>query len=258
MEAALTEGALLASFEQSLGQPWLAPYRRQGQVLLQALGQSASVAEALNRTLAQRPPIALPGGLLRFVPQAALPAGEAYERFVHRAASVPTRDNAHDLLNGLIWLLWPQLKARLNALHMSQRGDDLRGSTRGPLRDALTVLDENAALLSAPQPLCEALRARDWQRLFVTLRPLWQQARLLPFGHALLEKLMQPRKPICAHVLILPALDEAAVCAALDDADWLARKPFLPLPVLGVPGWWPANESADFYADAQVFRAPRP
>ncbi|MFN7122209.1 MAG: DUF3025 domain-containing protein, partial [Hydrogenophaga sp.] len=34
-------------------------------------------------------------------------------------------------------------------------------------------------------------------------------------------------------------------------------KPFTPLPVLGVPGWWPANEDAGFYADASVFRAPR-
>ena len=219
--------------------------------------QSDSVAEALNRALAQRSaPIALPGGHLRFVPQEFLPVGEAYESFVHREASVPTRDNAHDLLNGLIWLLWPRLKTRLNSLHMSQRGD-LRGSTRGPLRDALTVLDENAALLCAPPALSEALQAREWHRLFVELRPLWQQAQLLPFGHALLEKLMQPRKPICAHVLILPTLDDASVCATLDDVDWLARKPFVPLPVLGVPGWWPANQSADFYADPLVFRLPR-
>ncbi|MFW9622167.1 MAG: DUF3025 domain-containing protein, partial [Macromonas sp.] len=39
--------------------------------------------------------------------------------------------------------------------------------------------------------------------------------------------------------------------------DWLARKPFTPLPVLGVPGWWPANADPTFYADAQVFRPLR-
>ena len=34
---------------------------------------------------------------------------------------------------------------------------------------------------------------------------------------------------------------------------------FAPLPVLGVPGWWPANESPAFYDDATVFRqAARP
>ncbi len=29
------------------------------------------------------------------------------------------------------------------------------------------------------------------------------------------------------------------------------------LPVLGVPGWWPANEDEAFYDDASVFRPPR-
>jgi len=32
----------------------------------------------------------------------------------------------------------------------------------------------------------------------------------------------------------------------------------VPLPVLGVPGWWAGNEAPDFYADAQVFRPARP
>ena len=41
-------------------------------------------------------------------------------------------------------------------------------------------------------------------------------------------------------------------------AEKLATKPFAHLPVLGVPGWWPDNASPDFYADASVFRAPRP
>ena len=34
----------------------------------------------------------------------------------------------------------------------------------------------------------------------------------------------------------------------------LADKPFAHLPVLGVPGWWPANEDPAFYDDAAVFR----
>ena len=37
----------------------------------------------------------------------------------------------------------------------------------------------------------------------------------------------------------------------------LATKPFTPLPVLGVPGWWPANQDPAFYDDATVFRPPR-
>jgi hypothetical protein len=94
---------------------------------------------------------------------------------------------------------------------------------------------------------------------------LWAQARLVLFGHALLEKLVTPYKSITAHVLAEPvpaALgdDLAAWDAWLApqlDAHALARKPFTPLPVLGVPGWWPANEAPGFYADAGVFRPPR-
>ena len=40
-------------------------------------------------------------------------------------------------------------------------------------------------------------------------------------------------------------------------AEYLAQKPFVPLPVLGVPGWWAANAAPDFYDDPKVFR-PRP
>ena len=127
------------------------------------------------------------------------------------------------------------------------------------MRDALTLCDENAAFLIAPQPLWDALIARDWQQLFVELRPMWQDAQLVLFGHALLEKLVSPRKPITAHVyLTQPATDSIASLdawiAADISAEKLASKPFLPLPVLGVPGWWTENEKLSFYEDILVFR----
>ena len=34
----------------------------------------------------------------------------------------------------------------------------------------------------------------------------------------------------------------------------LAAKPFTPLPVLGIPGWWPENQNFSFYDDSLVFR----
>jgi hypothetical protein len=98
--------------------------------------------------------------------------------------------------------------------------------------------------------------------LFGDLRPRWTQTRLVLFGHALLEKLASPRKAITAHVYqAQPATD---LIADLDSwvaqdlsPEKLASKPFAPLPVLGVPGWWPANEDPAFYEDVQVFRAAR-
>jgi hypothetical protein len=41
------------------------------------------------------------------------------------------------------------------------------------------------------------------------------------------------------------------------DADTVSARPFAHLPVLGVPGWWPDNETAGFYQDPAVFRPAR-
>jgi hypothetical protein len=46
---------------------------------------------------------------------------------------------------------------------------------------------------------------------------------------------------------------DAALAEAFT-ADRLAGKPFTPLPVLGVPGWWPENQNFSFYDDSLVFR----
>jgi hypothetical protein len=236
--------------------PWFAPFAAEGRAVRMAVEQGAALPQALDA-----------GGAcpVRFVPQTELPAGTAYEQFIFDTGRVPTRENLHDFFNGLCWLRFPLTKQRLNQLQAAEIAVAGVGAVRGPVRDALTLFDENAALLQAPAPLWDALVARDWQRLFVTLRPLWAQARLVLFGHALLEKLVTPYKSITAHVLREP------VPASLGDdlttwdgwlaerlsAPALAAKPFTPLPVLGVPGWWAANNDPAYYADAGVFRPAR-
>ncbi|BEP66319.1 MULTISPECIES: DUF3025 domain-containing protein [unclassified Variovorax] len=231
--------------------PWLAPYRDPGEAVARAVAHSGTVAAALQ---AAKPP-AVPD----FVTQDALPEGQAYEAHIFRTRTVPTRDNLHDFFNGLVWLAFPETKRRLNELQAAEIARAGVGATRGPLRDALTLFDENGAVLDAPPALWEALVARDWQALFVTRRSLWHEARLLLFGHALLEKLVTPRKPITAHVLLThratgpAALDDAAIARSIG-AKRLEAKPFVPLPVLGVPGWCIENDAASFYADPQVFR----
>ena len=202
----------------------------------------------------------------RFVPQSDLPPHTAYEQHIFATGCVPTRDNLHDFFNGLVWLRFPLTKRRLNQLQAEQIAQAGIAPVRGPVRDALTLFDENAALLQAPDAIWQALLAHDWPRLLGELRPRWVEARLVLFGHALLEKLVAPYKSITAHVYRVPV-----PCALGDDlAAWdawlahqltasdLAQKPFTPLPVLGVPGWWPANENPAFHADAGVFRPKRP
>ena len=187
----------------------------------------------------------------------------AYEQFIFQTGCVPTRDNLHDFFNGLCWMVFPQTKQKLNRLQAAEIAAAGIRSVRGPVRDAITVFDENAALLHAPDALWDALVARQWQRLLAgDLRPLWHEARLVLFGHALLEQLVCPYKSITAHVWRVQGAMEAV--ADLDawlahdlTAAKLASKPFAPLPVLGVPGWWPANEDPAFYGDVQVFRPLR-
>ncbi len=236
--------------------PWLAPYGPLGMPAASAVATGASSADALNAVSApQSAPV-------QFVPQNDLPAGVAYESYIFQSGRCPTREGLHDFFNGLVWLNFPQTKRRLNQLHVAQIAQTGIQPVRGPARDGLTVFDENAAFLQAPDALWDALAAKDWQRLFVDLRPLWAQAHLVLFGHALLEKLVAPRKAITAHVY---RAHTAIHCmASLDawiatdlSADKLATKPFAHLPVLGVPGWWPANEVPGFYDDVSVFRPPK-
>ena len=241
---------------------WLAPWRTHAAAVQAGLARGQSVAQVLNALADAQ---AAAGGEVlpvRFVPQAALPAGQAYEDFIWHTRQVPTRDNPHDLFNGLAWLAFPRTKARLNQLQASEIAAAGVGATRGPLRDALTLFDENAAVLQARPELVQALQARQWRRLFVDLRSLWADARVLVFGHAAQEKLQQPRKAITVHVYLprgeLSAGHLDSALAADLSAEHLASKPYTPLPVLGIPGWWAANENFFFYDDSEVFRpAPR-
>jgi len=235
--------------------PWLAPYRPCGAPIATAVIQGATVCEALNQARQATTPV-------RFVPQSELPAGRAYEEHIFHSRDCPTRDGPHDFFNGLCWLRLPLTKLKLNQIQASQIAAAGIQNVRGKVRDATTLLDENGAIFQGPDALWEALLAKNWLRLFVELRPLWAQAQLLVLGHALLEKLMAPRKGMTAHVYraqsVVTPLAELDRWLAQDlTADKLALKPFAPLPVLGVPHWWAANAQPDFYHDAAVFRSAR-
>ena len=213
--------------------PWFQPYREVAAPVWARLAAGQPVHQAL--------------GDARFEPAGALASG--YEQHVAATGRVPTRDNAHDLFNGLVWLRCPGFKAALNRAHLA--APPAPTGRRGPQRDALTLLDESGLLLAAPPALAAALRAQDWAALFTTGRALWAEARALVVGHALLEKLLAPRKPLCARVLLVDDVEAPTLPAALCPAD------LPPLPVLGIPDWWAANASHGFYDDAQVFRPKR-
>ncbi|UCE32634.1 MAG: DUF3025 domain-containing protein [Burkholderiales bacterium] len=167
------------------------------------------------------------------------------------------------------------------------------GAARGPLRDAITLFDESGLVLATAQPqLLESLSRREWSAALIAGRARWLAAvRAIPFGHGLLQKLVAPYKALTAHAWILPLEPgvpglpgvpgvpgvpglhgvpgapgahaepdrdriDAALAEALQAAT-LAHKPFVPLPVLGIPGWWPENRDPAFYNDRKVFRPAR-
>lgn len=238
--------------------PWFRAVAARGRIVERA-PEVRRALDALAEPLRIRNALGLP---IRFAaPDAA--GASPYEAHIHATGEVPTRDNRHDLFNALVWLAFPRAKARLNALQAAAIARDGVGPRRGALRDAATLIDENAVLLvTRRQDLVDALAAHDWRRLFVVHRASWRtDVTVLVFGHALMEKMTSPFRGATGHALPI-ALDadaplahiDAAVADALDDG--LAPARLLPLPLLGIPGW-ADNEDAAFYDDASVFRPGR-
>ncbi|SIT44291.1 conserved hypothetical protein [Paraburkholderia ribeironis] len=254
--------------------PWFAPFAVRGQRWQQAaLTSYAALLTAMNADASAMRQTTGRGQRLAFIAQDDLPPGAAYEAHIASTGCVPTRHDLHDFFNGSMWFAFPRIKAALNA-RQSVAIDVLGvGPTRGDVRDALTLFDENALLFACADPaLSAALRGFDWHTLLVAGRAAWgASCEVRCFGHALLEKLMTPFKACTGHAWIVDVpcayfgWDAAArdawldqlVSAALLDTEALTSRMFAPLPVLGIPGWWPENESPAFYDDASVFRAGR-
>lgn len=256
---------------------------------------STKIAELLNQALAKInaekgnaattfPTAGMTAKPLQFVSQKALPEGEGYEAFIGKSGQIPTRDNLHDLFNGSIWLTFPKTKARLNFHHMQQIRQFGEAQGRGRVRDTITVFDENGAILVTANPdIGNALKAFDWQDCLVNPRADWDnptapnataKAGVYIFGHALLEQLITPRKPLCAHSLIIlvepsffaktmrekMAYLDDVLAKAVDDlltGENVTPKQLSPLPILGVPNFWEENEDKEFYNDSFVFRSGR-
>ena len=253
--------------------PWLAPYAERG--LRWQRGAQANPGDfvaMLARDARAAGHVTGNGQPLSFIEQAALPAGTAYEAHIAATGGVPTRRNLHDFFNALIWFAHPHVKAALNARQARAIERDGVTAARGAERDFLTLFDENAVLFVCSDPsLSAALRAFDWRRLFLDERAAWGvRCHVRVFGHALLEKLVSPYKACTGHAWIVAAPADYFAWSNAGQAAWLDRAVaaslaeaelnngcYAPLPILGVPGFWPANTDPRFYDDRQVFRAGR-
>jgi len=118
------------------------------------------------------------------------------------------------------------------------------------------------------------LAGRHWMSVFRDNASAWHgEIKVFVLGHALLEKFPQPYKSLTAHALLirldnsLLAKPRLTLMQMIDEmlAECLLAGSILdspaslsPLPLMGIPGWWPPLEqNADFYEDQQVFRPLR-
>lgn len=179
----------------------------------------------------------------------------------------------HDLLNALTWRVFPRAKAAVNRAHYEAL-PEAAGGRRGPRRDALTVFDESGVLVACCEPgLLDLVRGFRWRELFWTRRDRFRAAvRCFVFGHALYEKALAPYVGLTGHALLFEvepafmdlevreqvrALDAYAAERLADPAAVGDTRALAPLPVLGVPGWWPDNGHEAFYANERYFRPGR-
>ena len=200
-------------------------------------------------------------------PPRALSAIDFERRVVEQNELIVRPDNLHDVLNALVWLTFPKTKRSISAAHVAL-GITAGGSTRPRRRDVLTLFDEaGAIILSQRDDLKKLHEGHEWRKLFVDHRQEFiAEARPILFGHGALEQLVShPHRGLTAKALWLPRAHDTPL-PALDT--WMAKhiaseqllaknEHRLPLPIVGVPGWFAENELADCYDDAAVFRAFR-
>jgi hypothetical protein len=214
----------------------------------------------------------------RFVRQlpALLADGLHYEQRIAERGAIATRENNwHDLLNALVWLRFPRLKAALNARQVAQIA--IAGpKARTRAQCALTLFDEAGVIVVLRDPALLALwDAHDWHGLFWRERAAWSDGRIdaVVFGHALLEHALKRRQLLVGKALVVAEpqsvqTDNAALTQCRAAIEALARniaiaqllldpQELRPLPVSGIPGWHEDNCAEVFCRSAPCFCAVR-
>jgi hypothetical protein len=220
------------------------------------------------------------GKPLRFVAQeyGMLPLEARYEPRCYLQGEVQTReDNWHDLLNALVWFVFPAAKRSINARHYAAliSGNKVEGkSERGAIRDMNTLFDESGVVVPySDDSLADLLRSFSWKKLFWHRRTeLGRKMDFYLFGHGLYEKVLKPYVGLTGQGLLLKVeadffdlppqqqlikLD-ALIATYLDNQKHcLSTKELTPVPLLGIPGWTEENETESYYENTRYFRPGR-
>jgi len=202
---------------------------------------------------------------------------DRYEARLFLKGELQVRErNWHDVFNALAWLAFPRAKAAVNARHyqalLAQQA--ALAANRGATQDALTLFDEGGVIVACSEPdLLPMLRAFEWKRLFWRERErVINHMRWLLFGHAIYEKALTPFVGITGRAVLLTvdggfftlnlreqmALLDTRVAALIAHGSlFKTTRELAPVPILGVPGWWPENREEVFYDNTGYFRPGR-
>ncbi len=225
---------------------------------------------ALNE-LANHSRIGADANMPRFVAQTPtlLSDGLHYEQRIAERGQIATRErNWHDLLNALVWLRFPTLKAALNARQVSEISQ-VGSKQRSRAQCALTHFDEGGVVvLVRDSGLIRLWDAHDWHGLFWRERSAWTEQRIqvIVFGHALLEHALRPDQLLVGKALgvLLHTDVDAEKTALIQVADGIGNGQLLndpqdlrPLPLSGIPGWHVDNANESFVRHAPCFRELR-
>lgn len=221
------------------------------------------------------------GQALKIVPQDSRPQRfeEHYAPRIFMTGELQTRrENWHDFFQFLTWLIFPRTKAAINALHvphartrLAVQGDPGR---RTPLENLLSLFDEGGTMIIASDPaLLQLIRDFQWKPLFWERRAeLARDLRCIVFGHAVYEKALRPYVGMTANAILLevepellaepmerllPRLDERLAALFTEGGAYAQPQDLQPFPILGMPGWDPANADAAYYDNARYFRPGR-
>jgi hypothetical protein len=192
-----------------------------------------------------------------------------YETRIVAARELIVNDGLHDLFNACIWLTFPKTKRIISELHVELgSGENNRRPRR---RDVLTLFDESGLMLLCEHERCDEFKAlnetHQWKTLFVERRHEFvEHVRPILFGHGALEQLASNwHRGLTVKAQWL-SLHREATLAELDTflaKEIRANKALrdderrIPMPLLGVPGWFAENSDGICYDDASVFRAAR-
>lgn len=221
------------------------------------------------------------GAALRIAPQAGRPDlfAQHYAPRIYLSGEIQTRTrNWHDFFQLLTWFIFPRSKAVINAIHIPQAKARLESGQepgrRTPIENTLSLFDEGGAVIVASdRTLLQLIREFSWKELFWERRAeLATKLDCVTFGHAMYEKGLVPYLGMTANAVLIEADEEYfalnspgrlawldARLAALFERGEQYRQPrdLQPFPILGMPGWDPANAQQAYYDNTAYFRPGR-